>query len=194
MGRQSVKPPSADGQLATREYLLGLHIHITDEDVKSNVRIAVARMRKIWAHRASGLSIQQSPEEEELDRKLLAGELEILVAPGQTISLHAQPQVVFRPTHLVLDDEAAEWYDVVDVKVGKNSQLVSGDRLPGTAFRASTSPCCKMDIAQISMYCAVSVVNVSDRPQRLPRAMLRGVSGDYNITPQIAAGLDFPTV
>ena len=158
-------------QARIREYSLGFSTRIIrDEDFKACFRHAVARVQQLMVQRLCGRS---SPLSED-DQKLLDGEIEFLVPSGHTINITDQPQVSFKPEKLVLDDEAADWYDVVDIKIGKNSQLISATRLPGTGFKAGVSSFMSMDTAQISMYVTLSLINVSDKPRRLPRAMMTG--------------------
>lgn len=159
--------------IAKKDYTLGFPSHPTDHvELQTIFQNAVSRLRAIVADRLLGLS--PSPLTES-DRKLLSGELELLVPPGATIHLTAQPQVVFKPQSLVIDDEAADWYDVYDVKVGRNSQFISASRVPGSQFKASCSHPLSMDTAQICMNVTVSLTNVSNLPRRYPRISMIGV-------------------
>lgn len=159
-----------DENVKRREYSLGFCGGLSDTDVRACFREAVNRIRQIYVDRMLG---RISPEDE-VTKKLLDGEFEYLVPPGHTINITAQPQVTFKPERLILDDEAAEWYDVADIKVGRCSQLVSSSMLPGTAFKAGVSPIQSMDTVQISMLVTLSLINVSTKPRRPPRAMMTG--------------------
>ncbi len=161
--------PSAPG-----DYVLGFSAEMSFTDVKACFRASVARVRQIYADRLTGLGCVKDEAARLADQKLLDGDLEISVAPEHTIYMEAKPLVTFRPERLILDDEAADWYVVSDVKVGRNSQFISCDPLPGSSFKASVSPVMRMDTAQPSLRLTVSLVNVSDRPRRPPRVMMTG--------------------
>ena len=85
-----------------------------------------------------------------------------LVHGNSSANINVQPQVVFRPERLVIPASIAEDFLITDIKVGKNSQLVSTGALPAAAFTSrSESSRMKMDTAQISMFVTVSVTNTS---------------------------------
>lgn len=162
-------------QRRVRDYCMGLDSYeITPEALKSCVRDAVLRVHRLLTDRLCGRSVPKSSEESAADQRLIDGEFDLCALPGQSIVLSGRPQVFFRPTRLVMDDEAAEWYDVEDVKVGQNSQLVSAGRLPGSAFKSSNLQTLSMDAAQVAMVVSVRVVNVSNKPRRYPRLMVYG--------------------
>jgi hypothetical protein len=156
------------------EYSLGFRGVFNDLDVRACFRDAVMRIKQIYLDRMIGRIVAEDDETKIANQKLLDGDLEYLVPPGHTINIEAQPQVILKPTKLVLDDESANWYDVVDIKIGKNSQLISTGRLPGTGFKASVSPILVMDTVQISMFVTISLANVSNKSRRFPRAMMVG--------------------
>ena len=161
-------------QKSRREYIMGFSAGLRDMDIRACFREAVLRVRQIYADRLVGRGDVKDDEEKLVDQKLLDGELVYLVPPGHTIHLQGQPQVNFKPERLVIDDESADWYDVVDIKVGKNSQLISADRIPGSGFKAAASQGQSMDTAMISMYVTVSLINVSGKPRQIPRVMMTG--------------------
>jgi hypothetical protein len=158
--------------ISPKQYVLGFPSTPTDPlDYRTIFQSSMQRLRCLLSDRLLGIS---PPTLSEPDRKLLAGELELLVPPGCTIHLTAQPLVCFKPSHLVIDDEAADWYDVFDVKVGRNSQFISASRVPGSQFKATSSPQLSMDTAQITMNITVSLTNTSDQPRRYPRISMYG--------------------
>jgi hypothetical protein len=161
-----------DDSTPPTEHMIGLLPQLYMYDLQAVFRDAVQRVQQIYTGRLLGIAESESTRER--DRKLLEGSLEMTVAPGKVAVLLAQPQTRFAPTKVVVDDEAAGWYDVHDVKVGKNSQLISPHPIPGSAFRASSPQSLMMDTAEISMFLAVELVNVSGRPQRFPRVMMVG--------------------
>jgi hypothetical protein len=154
------------------DHALSFPRYVTAEvDLQAVFRDAVRRLKGIFTDRILGVG---QAELTESDRRLLSGELEILVPPGHTVNLVAQPQVVFRPEKLVLDDESADHFQVGDVKVGRNSQLLSSAPVPGTLFKAASTPWMLMDTAQISMYVTVTLTNTSGAPRPVPKVVMLG--------------------
>jgi len=158
--------------LKCSDHALGFPRYLASEvDLQAAFREAVHRLREIFTNRILGAG---QVELTESDQKLLGGELVILVPPGHTLNLVAQPQVVFRPEKLVLDDESAENFQVADVKVGKNSQFLSAAPMPGSLFKAATTPWMKMDTAQVSMYVTVTLTNTSGVARPVPKVTMLG--------------------
>jgi hypothetical protein len=154
------------------DHVLSFPRTLTSEvDLQAAFREAVRTLRGIFADRILGMGQVVLTES---DRKLLGGELVILVPPGHTLNLVAQPQVVFKPEKLVLDDESAENFQVADVKVGRNSQFLSAAPLPGTLFKAATTPWMKMDTAQVSMNVTVTLTNTSGVSRSVPKVTMLG--------------------
>lgn len=86
------------------------------------------------------------------------------VAGNSSANINVQPQVIFRPERLVIPSHIAVDFLITDIKVGKNSQLVSTGALPAVMFTEQAFGVrLKMDTAQISMFVTVSVTN--ENPQ-----------------------------
>jgi hypothetical protein len=99
-----------------------------------------------------------------------------MVPPRGSCCLYGQPQTLFRPERLVLDDVSCHNFGVVDIKVGRNSQLASDGVAPGSAFSASAFGVrLKCDTAQVSMCVSVEVVNLTDDWQPFPTAVFIGL-------------------
>ena len=82
------------------------------------------------------------------------------VAGNSSANINVQPQVIFRPERLVVPSHIAPDFLITDIKVGKNSQLVSTGALPAVMFTENAFGVrLKMDTAQISMFVTVSVTN-----------------------------------
>jgi hypothetical protein len=82
------------------------------------------------------------------------------VAGTSSANINVQPQVIFRPERLVVPSNLAVDFLITDIKVGKNSQLVSTGALPAVMFTEQAFGVrLKMDTAQISMFVTVSVTN-----------------------------------
>jgi len=82
------------------------------------------------------------------------------VAGNNSANINVQPQVIFRPERLVVPSNIAVDFLITDIKVGKNSQLVSTGALPAVMFTENAFGVrLKMDTAQISMFVTISVTN-----------------------------------
>lgn len=82
------------------------------------------------------------------------------VAGNASANINVQPQVIFRPERLVVPSNIAVDFLITDIKVGKNSQLVSTGALPAVMFTENAFGVrLKMDTAQISMFVTISVTN-----------------------------------
>jgi hypothetical protein len=56
------------------------------------------------------------------------------VAPGAEEDIEVKPQVYFRGERLAIAQSTARYFDVLDIKVGKDSQLAATGALTGEAF------------------------------------------------------------
>jgi hypothetical protein len=82
------------------------------------------------------------------------------VAGNSSANINVQPQVIFRPERLVVPSNIAVDFLITDIKVGKNSQLVSTGALPAVMFTENAFGVrLKMDTAQVSMFVTVAVTN-----------------------------------
>jgi hypothetical protein len=82
------------------------------------------------------------------------------VTGNSSANINVQPQVIFRPERLVVPSNIAPDFLITDIKVGKNSQLVSTGALPAVMFTEQAFGVrLKMDTAQISMFVTISVTN-----------------------------------
>ena len=82
------------------------------------------------------------------------------VAGSSSANINVQPPVIFRPERLVVPSNLAMDFLITDIKVGKNSQLVSTGALPAVMFTENAFGVrLRMDTAQISMFVTVSVTN-----------------------------------
>jgi hypothetical protein len=84
---------------------------------------------------------------------------------GQLIvSVH--PAVAFRPERLIIPSTIASHFQVVDVKVGRKSQLVSIGSLPAVMFAEQAFEVhLLMDLATPSDFITIVVINTSDDVQ-----------------------------
>lgn len=97
------------------------------------------------------------------------------VLPGHTVTLSNRPHVIFRPELLSIEKELASFYAIVDIRVGKNSQMAAAGDVMAEDFAAGTPKGrLRCDAAQIAMDVAIILRNISDKPQRAPRATFYG--------------------
>lgn len=55
-------------------------------------------------------------------------------AAGASASTRARPQILFRPERLIVASQVAPYFTIDNIIVGKDSQMVSADPVPATAF------------------------------------------------------------
>jgi len=90
------------------------------------------------------------------------------VSGSSSANINVQPQVIFRPERLVIPSNLAVDFLITDIKVGKNSQLVSTGALPAVMFtEVAFGVRLKMDTCQISMFVTVSVTNQNPSARNL---------------------------
>ncbi len=74
-------------------------------------------------------------EEEPLHERLFPiGFVQLGIAPGDEVDIEVKPQVYFRGERLAIPQTIARYFDVVDIKVGKDSQLAATGTMPGESF------------------------------------------------------------
>lgn len=56
------------------------------------------------------------------------------VAAGATATITQRPQVPFRGERLIIPTPVAVTFDIIDIRVGKDSQLLASGSIPGIAF------------------------------------------------------------
>ncbi len=84
------------------------------------------------------------------------------VQPGAIANIRQQPQVPFRGERLIVPSDIAGSFHLVDLKIGKNSQLVSPGNIPARGFsETAVGVRLLMDTAQVSQIITLSVQNVS---------------------------------
>ena len=124
---------------------------------KSNKNAAMARDLLRRRVQAGSLLRSVSPRS---SREYALGLGSTSVAGNSSANINVQPQVIFRPERLVVPSNIAVDFLITDIKVGKNSQLVSTGALPAVMFTENAFGVrLKMDTAQISMFVTISVTN-----------------------------------
>jgi hypothetical protein len=83
-----------------------------------------------------------------------------IAASGQS-TINSQPQVVFRPDRLSIPISVSVNFLLNDLKIGKNSQLISATAIPCEAFSQNAAGVGqKMDTAQVSQIISMTVTNL----------------------------------
>jgi hypothetical protein len=73
-------------------------------------------------------------EEPTHERLFPIGFVAIGVAAGDEVDIEVKPQVYFRGERLAIPQTIARYFDIVDIKVGKDSQLAATGSMPGESF------------------------------------------------------------
>ena len=144
-----------DGDDSGRDYsLVGAASAKTQRNAQKR-----AMARDLMARRVrSGALLRSVPPRNAREYALGLGSTS--VAGSSSANINVQPQVIFRPERLVVPSNLAMDFLITDIKVGKNSQLVSTGALPAVMFTENAFGVrLKMDTAQISMFVTVSVTN-----------------------------------
>ena len=144
-----------DGDDSGRDYsLVGAASAKTQRNMQKR-----AMARDLMARRVrSGALLRSVPPRNAREYALGLGSTS--VAGSSSANINVQPQVIFRPERLVVPSNLAMDFLITDIKVGKNSQLVSTGALPAVMFTENAFGVrLRMDTAQISMFVTVSVTN-----------------------------------
>lgn len=110
-----------------------------------------------------------------------------LVHARSTAVFQAQPQLVFRGSRLIIPGGIGEHFVINDIRVGRDSQMVSADPIPASIFSEFTvSANLGLETATQGVMITLSVSNVTDEPRTFSASLL-GISldsGDTKITPR----------
>ena len=95
------------------------------------------------------------------------------IAAGASATLTQRPQIIFRPERIVVPAAVAAFFQINDVKVGKNSQLVSAGAIPAATFAETAFGVrLKMDTVQVSQDLILLVTNIDVSARRFLAAMI----------------------
>lgn len=85
------------------------------------------------------------------------------VRPGETLNITTRPKRTFRPTRLVIPSNIGVDFSVVDLKIGKNSQLDSTQEIPALVFTEHDAYGVKLtgDICYLEMDATIRIRNLS---------------------------------
>jgi hypothetical protein len=83
------------------------------------------------------------------------------IQPNQEEDIEVKPQVYFRGERLALPPTIARFFDILDIKVGKDSQLAATGAMPGESFSAlSVGVRMELDTAKPGIVITLRVRNV----------------------------------
>jgi hypothetical protein len=96
------------------------------------------------------------------------------VAAAAQATVNSQPQVVFRPDRLSIPLSVSVNFLVNDLKIGKNSMLISATGIPAEAFSHDAAGVgMKMDTAQVSQIISITVTNLDAvNPHRFSASLI----------------------
>ena len=94
--------------------------------------------------------------------------------PGSTsANITKRPQVIFRPERVVVPSSVGVDFQMVDIKVGKNSQFSASGEVPAVVFaETSFGVRLKMDTCQVSMDVTLSVRNTNAAQRNFTAAII----------------------
>lgn len=96
-----------------------------------------------------------------------------LIAAGAAATLTQRPQIIFRGERIVIPAAVAAFFVLTDVRVGKNSQLVSAGNIPAATFSETAFGVrLKMDTCQISQDLILQVTNIDVAGHRFLAAVI----------------------
>jgi hypothetical protein len=92
--------------------------------------------RRRHVHVESGPRVVHNEPTHEKRRHFPIGFTQTGIAPGQVAEVEVKPQVLFRGERLAVAPSNARSFNIVDIKVGKDSQLAATGEMPAEAFSA----------------------------------------------------------
>jgi len=96
------------------------------------------------------------------------------IAPGVEEDIEVKPQVYFRGERLAIPPSLARYFDIMDIKVGKDSQLAATGAMPGESFSSlAVGVRMELDTAQPGIVLTLRVKNIDTNPQDF-KAVLYG--------------------
>lgn len=109
-------------------------------------------------------------------RQYVLGYASASLAAAGTETITRRPQVPFKGRRLVVADTAVggpDAFTITDIRVGKNSQLVTTDAIPAAAFSSSSFGVdLDLDTCQVTMDLSIAVSNISAAAATFRAAMI----------------------
>ena len=96
------------------------------------------------------------------------------INPGDEVDIEVKPQVLFRGERLAIAQSIARYFEILDIKVGKDSQLAATGALTGEAFETrAVGVRMELDTAQPGIVITIRVRNIDTAAQSF-KAVLYG--------------------
>jgi hypothetical protein len=128
------------------------------------------QMLRALAEKNASALISRQPQK---SREFPLGFPETPVAAGATENVTVQPQVPFRGERLVIPSDIAGLFMIDDIRVGKNSQLVSTGAIPARTFtEVGVGVGVHLDTAQVSQQITLRVRNISGQDATFRAALI----------------------
>lgn len=113
-------------------------------------------------------------------RNFPVGFIRTQVPAGQTAEIEVKPQVRFQGHRLAVAQSAARYFNIVDIKVGKDSQLAATGEMPAEAFSSlSVDTQVELDPAPPGIVITLIVRNIWPTPRDFG-AVLYGTVEEVN--------------
>lgn len=110
-------------------------------------------------------------------RNLFLGLVQTGIAASALATITVQPQIPFKGYRLSVPAQFAPFFVLVDIRVGKDSQLVAPGAVPATSFsEVATGDNVSMDTASVGQLITVQVQNIDAAAPHDFRATLFGKS------------------
>lgn len=141
---------------------------------------AANRQKQLMAARAAALAgrrVQEGAILRDVNptkaREYILG-FDSTAVPGSTsANITKRPQVIFRPERVVVPASVGVDFQMVDIKVGKNSQFSASGEVPAVVFsETSFGVRLKMDTCQVSMDVTLSVRNTNAAQRNFTAAII----------------------
>jgi hypothetical protein len=110
------------------------------------------------------------------ERQFPVGFIHENIAPGGEADIEVKPQVYFRGERLAIPPSIARYFDILDIKVGKDSQLAATGTMPGESFSAlAVGVRMELDTAKPGIVITIRVRNVDAAPHDFKAIMYGAV-------------------
>jgi hypothetical protein len=117
--------------------------------------------REIRQHEEGPRRRRLVSEEPTNERQFPIGFMFLNIAPGDEEDIEVKPQVYFRGERLAIPPTIARYFDILDIKVGKDSQLAATGTMPGESFSAlAVGVRMELDTAKPGIVITIRVRNV----------------------------------
>lgn len=115
-------------------------------------------------------------EEPMHERQFPVGFIRENIGAGDEADIEVKPQVYFRGERLALPPTIARYFDILDIKVGKDSQLAATGTMPGESFSAlAVGVRMELDTAKPGIVITLRVRNVDTQAHDFKAVMYGAV-------------------